>query len=361
MKTTVLKLDPVNPDINKISEASEFIKSGKVVIFPTETVYGIGADAFNEGACKRIFEVKGRPADNPLIVHVPSLDMASEIGEIPEGYLEILKRVWPSPITIVVKSTGKLSKTVTGGLGTVAIRMPAHPVALELIKQSGTPIVGPSANPSKKPTATNAKQAINYFDGKVDCIIDAGRAFFGVESTVIDLDTFTILRPGPFTPEEIEKAFEKKPRISDVSKGYASLEKAVSPGTKYAHYAPETMLLLFPGKPDKLIEVLDNIEDLPPFAFLGSAESCDLLSSALGCSTVALGSGNDMYDVAKSLYDGLIALDSLKVKFGIIESFDEKGIGLAIMNRIRKACSLASFKSEEELSTLLELSVQYPI
>lgn len=355
IKTTVLKLDPINPEIEKIGEASEFIKRGDVVVFPTETVYGIGADALNEGACKRIFEIKGRPSDNPLIVHVSSLKMATEMGEIPKKYLDILKRVWPSPITVVVKSTGKLSKTVTGGLDTVAIRMPAHPVALALIKKSETPIVGPSANPSKRPTATNAKQVISYFDGKVDCIMDAGRAFFGVESTVIDLDTFTILRPGPFTPDEIEKAFGERPNISDAAKGSASLEKAVSPGTKYAHYAPDTRLLLFENTAEKLIQVLDNVEDLPPFAFLGSGESCDLISKAFGCSTVALGNKKDMYDVAKNLYDGLIALDSLKVKFGIIESFDEKGIGLAIMNRIRKACSNNSFDNEEGLGKVLGL------
>jgi L-threonylcarbamoyladenylate synthase len=354
MKTTVLKLDPVNPDAGTINEASEFIKDGRIVVFPTETVYGIGADALNEAACKRIFEVKGRPSDNPLIVHVSSLDMAAEIGRIPKKYLDVLKRVWPSPITVIVKSSGKLSRTVTGGLDTVAIRMPAHPVALALIKQSGTPIAAPSANPSKKPTATSAKQAINYFNRKVDCIIDAGRAFFGVESTVIDLDTFTILRPGPFTPDEIEKAFGEKPKIGDVSKGYASTEKAISPGTKYAHYAPDTKLLLFGGTADGLIHILDNIENLPPFAFIGSSESCELVSKAFGCSTVALGGKRDMYGVAKNLYDGLIALDSLRVEFGIIESFSEEGIGLAIMNRIRKACSNRSFDNEEELSKVLE-------
>ncbi len=354
MKTEILKVDPVEPENWQIGKAASFVNAGGLVVFPTETVYGIGADAFNEGACRKIFEAKGRPGDNPLIVHVSSIEMAQEVGELPQEYIDRIRRVWPSPVTFIVKANKRIPKTVTGGLGTVALRMPAHPVALALISKSGCPIAAPSANPSSKPSATNAGQAIKYFDGKVDCIIDSGRAFFGVESTVIDLDSFTILRPGPFTFDEIGNAFGQKPHISEVTRGRRLSGTAVSPGTKYAHYAPDTRMLLFERDAASLAEVIDGIEDMPPFAFIGSNESCGLLSKEAGCSTIALGSAANLYEVAKNLYDGIIALDSLKVKLGISESFDENGVGLAIMNRLRKACSGASFWDHAGLVKLLE-------
>ncbi len=352
MKTTVLKIDPVKPEKSLISRASRILKAGGLVVFPTETVYGIGADALNEEACSRIFDVKGRPRDNPLVVHVSSVEKAREIVDIPEKYMKVIRRIWPSPITFIAKLKIGLPKVVTAGLSTVTVRMPAHPAALALIKEVGL-IAAPSANPSGKPTATNGKQVISYFDGKVDCIIDSGRTFLGIESTIIDLERFELLRPGPFTPEEIEKAFGMKPKISDITRGMAVVDKTLSPGTKYAHYAPHTELYMFDGKVSSLVKVLDLAESLSPFGFIGSEESCNVMSDSFGCSTISLGSKKDIYDIAKNLYDGLIALDSLKVKFGIIESFDEKGIGLAIMNRIRKASSGKAFRNIEEFEKLL--------
>lgn len=341
--TEIIKINATEPEKEMVSSAAMHIKSGGLVVFPTETVYGIGANAFDANACSKIFKVKGRPADNPLIVHVSSFEMAEEIGIIPKDYAIAIKKVWPSPITFIVKTRKDFPKEVTTGLDTVAIRMPAHPVALGLIKASGVPIAAPSANPSKKPTATNASQAIKYFDGKVDCIIDSDRSFFGVESTIINLDGFTMLRPGPFTLEEIEKVFGKKIKVDKVAKGVINAEHAISPGTKYQHYAPDTPLYLSEGTVDSLVGKLDNIDDMPAFAFIGSNESCKHMSGEFGCSTIALGSGSNMYEIAKNLYDGIILLDSLKVSIGIIESFDEKGIGLAIMNRIRKAASHRTF------------------
>jgi L-threonylcarbamoyladenylate synthase len=352
--TRKLHIDPINPDMGAIAEASGIVKAGGIIIFPTETVYGIGANALNESACRRIFALKGRPSDNPLIVHVSSLEMAEGIASIPAEYRDGIRRVWPSPITFIAKSNGTLQKAVTGGLSTVAVRMPAHPVALALISECGVPIAAPSANPSGRPSATNPRRAISYFDGRVECIIDSGAAFFGIESTVIDLESFTVLRPGPFTPEEIEKAFGRMPKVDAVTRGMAHSGVAVSPGVKYAHYAPKTKLLLFSGDIGELTGLLDGIQNLPPFAFIGSAESCKAVSEAFGCSTIALGDRPDLYKIAKNLYDGIIALDSLNVAFGIIEAFEERGIGLAIMNRIRKACSGTSFNSADGLSKILE-------
>lgn len=354
METKVLKVDPIRPEKELVVEAAKYIKDGGIVVFPTETVYGIGADAFNAAACKKIFKAKCRPSDNPLIVTVASIEQAQKVGKIPEQYLAAIRRIWPCPLTFIVETNEKLPKEVTAGLDTVALRMPAHPVALELIKAAGAPIAAPSANTSKKPTATNAKQALHYFDGKVECIIDSGPAFFGLESTIIDLRTFTVLRPGPFTTDELTKAFNKKPKLSEAVFGKREVDVALSPGTKYTHYAPDTKLFLFGGNVEKLLDMLALVEETPVFAFIGSNESCKQMSKETGCSTIALGSSIDIYEIAKNLYDGLILLDSMKVKFGIIESFEEKGIGLAIMNRIRKASSHYEFSSPSGLKNLLK-------
>ncbi len=353
MDTKILKIDTVEPQQSRIKEAARIVKSGGIVVFPTETVYGIGANAFDAKACANIFKAKGRPSDNPLIVTVCSLEQAEEIAEIPSQYIDTIKKLWPSPITFIVKAKAKFPKEVTAGLDTIAIRMPAHPVALSLIKEAGVPIAAPSANPSKKPTATSGSQCIKYFGGKVDCIIDSDEAFFGIESTILDLRTFTLLRPGPFTQEELKKVFGKEPTITKTTKGKQSEEIAISPGTKYAHYAPDTLLFLFEGKIGEMLDTIAQIENMPHFVFIGSSESCKLASEELGCSTIDLGKRSEPFKIAKNLYDSLIMLDSFKVKLGIIEAFDENGIGLAIMNRIRKASSHSSFSDSEGLLTLL--------
>ena len=355
MKTEILKIDPINPGRAAIAQAAGVIKNGGLVVFPTETVYGIGANAFDAKACAKIFDVKGRPSDNPLIVTVASLEQAMSIGDIAKEYLTVIKKIWPCPLTFIVEAKTNLPKEVTAGLDTVALRMPAHPVALELIMASGVPIAAPSANLSKRPTATNAQQAQRYFDGKIECIIDSGAAFFGIESTIIDLRTFTVLRPGAFTVEELENAFCKKPKLGNVAKGFGHTDVAIAPGTKYAHYAPETKLFLYEEDVRHLVKLIETIKP-PAFAFIGSDESCKAMR-VTGCQTIALGKSENLYEIAKNLYDSLIALDSAKVSFGIIERFKEEGIGLAIMNRIRKASSHNSFHDRKGLESVLgELS-----
>ncbi|MDE1855864.1 MAG: threonylcarbamoyl-AMP synthase [Candidatus Micrarchaeota archaeon] len=335
-KTKIIKINPTKPQPKKIDAAATFIRNGKIVAFPTETVYGIGANAYDANATERIFAVKGRPSDNPLIVHVDSLAMAQHIGDIPKKYRKRISKIWPSPITFIVKARVKLPQSVTAGLDTVALRMPAHPVALALIKSSGVPIAAPSANPSKKPSATTGKQATRYFKGKIDCILDGGECFFGLESSIIDLRDFSLLRPGPFTAEEITKMFGAKPRITKVTRGLAAASRMVSPGTKYRHYSPDTKLYLSTLSNAKTAGKLAKKKP-KDFAFIGSVETCRYMKKKLGCETIELGRRSDGYQIAKNLYTSLIKLDRLDRKFGVIESFDEKGIGLALMNRIRKA------------------------
>jgi L-threonylcarbamoyladenylate synthase len=347
----ILKINPLKPEPDKIKIAADAIRRGGLVAFPTETVYGLGADAFNGNACKQIFLVKGRPQDNPLIVHVDSIEMANKLGVFPEGYKRLLNDIWPSPITFVVKKRSALPDAVTASLDTVALRMPAHPVALSLIKAAGVPIAAPSANLSGKPSPTEAKTIIKEIGDKVEIILDAGQTFFGLESTVIDLQSFTILRPGPFTPEEIAKKFGKKPNLLTNT---TSIDiKPASPGMKYKHYAPDKPLFLFYGDKEKLIKLVNELDTR--FCFLGSKETCNHIYS-VKATKIPLGSYKNAYEIAKNLFSSLRAIDNYPTKFAIGESFDTHGIGLAIMNRLNKAAGGNTFSDISELNKLLRKS-----
>jgi L-threonylcarbamoyladenylate synthase len=348
--TIILRLDPDNPSIAKIRLAARMIKEGKIVVFPTETVYGIGANALDAKATGKIFKIKGRPSDNPIIVHVSSIKMAEKIAIIPKMYAKSIRSAWPAPLTIIVPARKSLPKVVTGGLSTVAIRMPANKIALALIRESGVPIAAPSANISKKPSSTNASHAKKYFNGKVDAIIDSGSSKFGVESTVIDLNKFEILRPGAFTPEEIRKYFGKTPKIGRSAKGTGDLKsKAISPGTKYRHYSPTKKLFIFTGKISLLPDITQGIYN---FTFIGSDSSSNMMKR-VARNVIGMGNGANYNDIAHNLFDALIKVDSTTSSFAIMESFKEKGIGLAIMNRLRKASGNKSFKNRKELDNLI--------
>lgn len=349
--TLFLKVSARKPGPDEIGKAAEAIRKGGLVVFPTETVYGIGADATNEAACRRIFRAKKRARDNPLIVHVSSLRMAEGIGVIPREYRQIIERIWPAPITFVVMARPGLPKAVTAGLKTVCVRMPDDPVALSLIRRAGVPIAAPSANPSKKPSATSGSHALAYFDGKVDVILDAGRTRHGIESTILDLRDFRLLRPGAFTIEEIAKAFGKKPKVTKDAKGMGGSGRPLSPGMKYRHYSPETPLFLYEGKPGKLAAALKGI-GAGYFAFIGSKETSRLIGG-LAPRKIVLGSRKNPDEIASNLFDALIRLDSLGARFAVAESFAEKGKGLAVMNRLRKASSHRSFTTRQELVNLL--------
>lgn len=350
MPAIILKIAPNNPEKGKIRMAAAAIRSGKLVVFPTETVYGIGANAFNPKACAKIFKVKGRASDNPLIVHVSDLRMAERVAEIPRIYSNIIARTWPAPITFITKAKKNLPGVVTAGLDTVAVRMPNNKVALALIRASGVPIAAPSANISKRPSSTSAQHAIRYFEKKVDVIIDSGKSEFGLESTILDLRNFTLLRPGAFTVEEIGKAFGRRPKVTNEARGLGESRKAISPGMKYKHYSPNTPLFLFGGNPKDLRKILSG--EKGRFAFIGSLESSRLLKGIPKRSMI-LGRRNESKNVAKKLFGCLIELDLLGVDFGIAESFGEKGHGLAIMNRLRKASGHRSFRTRKEFERLI--------
>lgn len=349
--TILLKLDPQHPDMEKIRQAARVIRSGGIVVFPTETVYGIGANALDGKAATKIYRIKGRPLDNPMIVHVSSMEMAKEIAKIPAKYVNVLQKIWPAPFTIIVPVKSNIPRVVTGGLSTIAIRMPSSKVALALIRESAVPIAAPSANISKKPSSTNASHAKKYFSGKVDIIIDAGSSSLGLESTVMNLKSFEILRPGTFTPAQIKRFFGRQPKIGDTAKGTAKPRKtAISPGTKYEHYSPTTKLILFDGDIRKLPEMMKGKEN---FSFIGSIEACRAMKGAAR-STIPIGKRSDLNEMASNLFDALIKVDDRKPKFAVAQSFSDSGVGLAIMNRLRKASGNKSFKSKKELDNILK-------
>lgn len=343
--TRILKISSDSPEPKKIRIAAKTINEGKLVIFPTETVYGIGADAYNREACAEIYRVKGRPSDNPLMIHVSDMDMAMRIGKFPKRYVAAVEKLWPGPIAFVVNARRGLERKE------VSIRMPANKVALALIRASGTPIAAPSANISKKPSSTNARHAMMYFKGKVAIIIDSGSSAKGIESTILDLRSFTIQRPGAFPIERIERAFGRRPRVSAESRGLKEASKAIAPGMKYRHYSPETPVFLYTGRIADLPRISSAIGKR--MAFIGSEEACLAMRRA-GAVVLPLGKRSDYDRIAHNLFDRLIKLDSAKVDFAIVEQFSEKGIGLGIMNRLRKATNHKSFSNRKELTALIE-------
>lgn len=344
--TKIVKINPLNIDDDAIRMCASVIKRGGTVVFPTETVYGLGADAFNPRAVLKIFEAKNRPPDNPLIVHIARFDQLYDVAvDVPEIAWRLIKRVWPGPLTIILRKKKGVPKEVTGGLDTVAVRMPAHPVALKLIEFSETSIAAPSANLSGRPSPTSAEHVIQDLYGRVDVIIDSGKTLFGVESTIINVltDPPTLLRPGPITVEQIKSIIGIDVKIPVFAKGLGEAKEAISPGVKYRHYAPKTPLILVESNNysdlSKLVSTikkiaLDYASKGMKVVILASRET---VNSYKGFNIIVLGSRNNLYEVARNLFESLRKLDELGVDIAIAEGFEEKGLGLAIMNRLRKA------------------------
>jgi len=347
VETRIIKVDPLNVDEDALRLCASVIRRGGLVAFPTETVYGLGADAYNPRAVRRIFEAKQRPADNPLIVHIASFDQLYEVAaEIPKRIEGFLRRVWPGPLTVILRRSDRVPDVVTAGLDTVAVRMPAHPVAQKLIEFSGVPIAAPSANLSGRPSPTTAQHVIEDLWGRVDVIIDAGETIFGVESTIIDVltDPPVLLRPGPYPVEKLRELLGKDIVVPGFARGLGEAEKALSPGVKYRHYAPRTPLILVElegyGDPKRVADAVRMVVEAEGrgrrVAILASEETAPLYRG-LGVRVVVLGPRRDMYRVARNLFKALRELDTMGVDLAVAEGFEERGLGLAVMNRLRKA------------------------
>lgn len=343
MNTRVVKINPENIDYNILNEAAHVIQNGGTVIFPTETVYGLGADALNEDACNKIFEAKGRPKDNPLIVHITCMDDLNKIvADIPEKARILADKFWPGPLTMIFKRKPIISDTVTCGLETVAVRMPNNKVALELIRLSKTSIAAPSANTSGKPSPTQAQHVIDDMDGKVDMIIDGGNCNIGLESTVVDmtLETPMILRPGKVTREDIDKIFGKCDYDPAIIKSDAKIIPK-SPGQKYRHYAPKAKVITYKGNLSKVVDTINKaarlyIEQGKSVGIMATDQTQNLYNQGIICS---IGDRLKPITIASNLFGQLRSFDKMNVDIILAEAVDDKELGKAIMNRLEKASS----------------------
>lgn len=324
----------------ELDHAVTYLKNGEVVAFPTETVYGLGADATNEEAVKKIFAAKGRPNDNPLIIHISNVDqLESYVQSIPEAAKKVIAHFWPGPCTIILRKKGAIAPSVTGGLDTVGVRMPDHPVALELIEKVGIPLAAPSANSSGKPSPTTALHVKKDLDGKIQAIIDGGATGVGLESTVLDLtnpDKPTILRPGGVTREELEAVLGQvwlDTHLDDESVA------PKSPGMKYTHYAPEKPVWILPDSFEQTETLLKQLEmSGEKIGLLISEEWMGSLSDTKRiCYT--LGEKKKPQLAAARLFSSLRALDEEDVSLILVEPYAKEGIGTAFMNRLEKAAS----------------------
>ena len=343
MKTKILRVNAGKPEAQKIAAAAKMLKGGGIVAFPTETVYGLGANVFNPEAVKKIFRAKGRPADNPLIVHIARTEDIGLIAEkIPGKALRLAEKFWPGPLTMVLKKSRAVPGIVTAGLGTVAVRMPKNRVALALIREAGFPIAAPSANISGKPSPTSAAHVAEDFKGKIPLIIDSGGSEIGLESTVVDLSSekAVLLRPGKISPQQLEKVLGKIIIHGSMkNSGARKSEKfrAHSPGMKYRHYAPEAKIVLVEGKyPEVRKKILERA------AKIGRLKKISVISFNANhkygkLKTFFAGTGKKA--AAKKLFTLFREMDRRKIDVVFIEAVGEDGLGMAIMNRIRKAAS----------------------
>jgi L-threonylcarbamoyladenylate synthase len=345
-RTRYLRVNPRRPSPPAIGLAASIIRRGGLVAFPTETVYGLGANALSSKAVQAIFQAKGRPPDNPLIVHLGYRHQVREIvSAVPPAAELLVRRFWPGPLTLVLPSSGRVAKEVSAGLDTVAVRMPRHPVALALLRISRLPIAAPSANRSGRPSPTVGRHVLQDLRGRVDLILEAGYTEVGVESTVLDLTVQppVLLRPGGITVEEIEEV------IGDVR-----LDPSIyllpspdflprSPGMKYRHYAPRAPLFLVKGELGKIVERIVSLAQEARrsgqrVAILASDETAPLYQDRIQPEVLqSLGTRADPARAAAHLYASLKVCDRYGVDLILAEAWPEDGLGLALMNRLRKA------------------------
>ncbi|WP_048828086.1 L-threonylcarbamoyladenylate synthase [Bacillus sp. B-jedd] len=339
METIVWKVDNIVEKLKnnpQIKQAADLLAQNEVVAFPTETVYGLGGNAGNDKAVEKIFSAKGRPSDNPLIIHIAGRkQMDSFIETVPAVAIRLMDAFWPGPLTLILqKKEQALSEKATAGLSTVGVRMPDHPVALALLKECGLPIAAPSANSSGKPSPTSAVHVAADLNGKIAGIVDGGPTGVGVESTVLDCTSPipVILRPGGITREQLEEVIGRV----EVDPALAGADaKPKAPGMKYRHYAPEAPLYLVAGGVGDMKRLADIYRgEGKRVGILATEESAPLYEADL---VLACGKRERLDTVAASLYDTLRQFNEGQLDLILSEMFPEEGVGHAIMNRLRKA------------------------
>lgn len=342
LKTEILRVEDVEKDGEKIKKAAAILANGGLVVFPTETVYGLGANALDQNAVPNIFAAKGRPSDNPLIVHIAKLDTLYDLVlEVPRKALQLAEAFWPGALTIILKKKDIVPKVTSGGLDTVAVRMPSNAIAKQLILQAGVPVAAPSANLSGKPSPTLAKHCIEDLTGKVDAIIDGGECRYGVESTVISLagETPVLLRPGAVTLEQMQQVIGKIQVHPGVIAYVDNGEKAISPGMKYRHYAPKAKVVIVDADLKQFVAFVNASKEEGVFA-LCFTEEANLLKKPF----ISYGKSDDQLAHAKKLFGALREFDERGAKIVYAHCPSEGGVGLAVYNRLLRAASFEVIK-----------------
>lgn len=352
MDTKLIKIDADNMTSEDFAEACALLKAGRLVAFPTETVYGLGGDAFDPEASAKIYAAKGRPSDNPLIVHIADIKTLDKLAyDIPKEAYLLAERFWPGPLTMILKKREELPKATTGGLDTVAVRFPSHPIAKRLIEESGLCIAAPSANASGRPSTTKAEHVMEDLSGRIDMVIDGGSSDIGLESTIVDLTEkpVLILRPGYVTIEMLREV------IPDVTFDKAVIQRvknenivAKAPGMKYRHYAPKGDLTIYEGTAESVIakindEAASRVKEGHSVGILASEEYAGKYSVG---TVEVVGSRADEESIASRLFDLLRDFDKKGIEYIYAESFDTGNLGQAIMNRLLKAAGYQIIKVE---------------
>lgn len=343
MKTIVKKINEENMEPGCLEDAASILQKEGLVAFPTETVYGLGGDALDTEAAKKIYEAKGRPSDNPLIVHIADMDSLLDlVDEIPEKAYQLSDKFWPGPLTMIMRKSNKVPYGTTGGLDTVAIRMPSNKIALQLIRESGVCIAAPSANTSGRPSPTKAEHVIEDLNGKIDMIIDGGAVGIGLESTIVDLTSEipTILRPGFITKEMLEEVIGNV-EIDEtiIAKKTDPNLRPKAPGMKYKHYAPKAELTIVEGTEQAVVDTINAYaaQKMEKGFRVGVIATDETFARYKASCVKTIGSRHDEEQIARGLYAILRDFDEQEVDVIYSEGFADSKLGQAIMNRLLKA------------------------
>lgn len=342
MKTEIVTVDVNNIDRKLMERAGALIASGQLVAFPTETVYGLGGDALDPEASARIYSAKGRPSDNPLIVHIADFSDLERIArEVPVQARKLADAFWPGPLTMIVRKNDRVPYATTGGMDTVAVRMPNHPVALELIRRSGCMIAAPSANTSGRPSPTRASHVAEDLDGKIPMILDGGEVGIGIESTIVDLteEVPMVLRPGYITVGMLSEVLGEEVKLDPGILAADDTKKPKAPGMKYKHYAPRADMIIVEGEEDAVVSYINDAaarkrSDGVAVAVLAAEETRERYRADI---VLSMGRRSREDEIARHLYGILRRCDELHVGAIFSESFSTPRIGNAIMNRLLKA------------------------
>ena len=338
MQTEYIRIFDPSLQENDLQRAASIIKNRGLVVFPTETVYGLGGNGLDADAAKRIYAAKGRPSDNPLIIHVATPEDADHYAVVNDTFFRLARAFMPGPLTVILPKRDNVPSSVTGGLDTVAVRCPAHPVAHKLIELAGVPIAAPSANLSGKPSPTSASHVKEDMDGRVDMIIDGGESEIGLESTIvkIDGDRLTLLRPGGITYDALCMVLPNVTVAPSVTHQLAANERPLSPGMKYRHYAPDAPLILLSGDGDRVLHFLQDEQKRNDCAILCYDEE---IASLLPQKLLPVGKREDLATQAKRLFSLLREADATgaKVIYAHLPTLD--GMGLALYNRMIRAAA----------------------